>query len=90
MVDSVSFGPARPLAGLSAHTVKRESRVACTTSSRAEPHSLSLAAALAQLGPPHDASKIASLKAAIASGSYQINLGNIADGIIRFGSGDLG
>lgn len=90
MVDSVSFGPARPLAGLSAHTIKRESRGACTASGRAEPHNLSLAAALAQLGPPHDAGRVASLKAAIASGSYQINLGNIADGIIRFGSGDLG
>lgn len=46
---------------------------------------LSLAAALAQKGPPFDADKVASLRAAIASGSYQINLGSVADGIIRFG-----
>lgn len=53
------------------------------------PQSLSLASALAQKGPPFDADKVASLRAAIASGNYQINLGNIADGIIRFGlSGD--
>jgi flagellar biosynthesis anti-sigma factor FlgM len=90
MVDSISFGPARPLAGLDAHTIKRESQGACAASGRAQPHNLSLAAALAQQGPPHDVNKIASLKAAIANGSHQINLGNIADGIIRFGSGDLG
>lgn len=50
--------------------------------------SLSLASALAQMGPPFDAGKVASLKAAIASGSYQINLGAIADGIVRFGLND--
>ena len=48
-------------------------------------HNLSLAGALAQKGPPFDADKVASLRAAIASGSYQINLGSVADGIIRFG-----
>jgi flagellar biosynthesis anti-sigma factor FlgM len=90
MVDSVSFGPAKPVPGLGAHNVKRESRGADQASPRTAPHNLSLAAALAQLGPPHDAGKVASLKAAIASGSYQINLGDIADGIIRFGGGDLG
>lgn len=90
MVDSVSFGPAKPVPGLAAHSIKREGSVAHQAASRTAPHNLSLAAALAQLGPPHDAGKVASLKAAIANGSYQINLGNIADGIIRFGGSDLG
>jgi len=47
---------------------------------------ISLASALAQQGPPFDAQRIASLKEAIASGSYRIDLGAIADGVIRFGS----
>jgi flagellar biosynthesis anti-sigma factor FlgM len=90
MVDSVAFGPARPVPGLSAHTVKREEHPSKSAGQRAASHNLSLAAALAQLGPPHDAGKVASLKAAIANGSYQINLGDIADGIIRFSGSDLG
>lgn len=48
-------------------------------------HSISLASALAQKGPPFDAAQIASLKEAIASGNYRIDLGAIADGVIRFG-----
>lgn len=48
-------------------------------------HNLSLAGALAQKGPPFDADKVASLRAAISSGNYQIDLGSVADGIIRFG-----
>ncbi|WP_353207052.1 flagellar biosynthesis anti-sigma factor FlgM [Sphingorhabdus sp.] len=47
---------------------------------------ISLASALAQKGPPFDPARIASLKEAIASGSYRIDLGAIADGVIRFGS----
>ena len=47
---------------------------------------ISLASALAQKGPPFDAARIASLKEAIASGNYRIDLGAIADGVIRFGS----
>jgi flagellar biosynthesis anti-sigma factor FlgM len=90
MVDSVNFGTAKPVPGLAAHNIKRESSGAGQAVRRAAPHNLSLAAALAQLGPPHDAGKVASLKAAIASGSYQIDLGNIADGIIRFGGSDIG
>lgn len=49
-------------------------------------HHISLASALADKGPPYDAERIASLQEAIASGDYRINLGAIADGIIRFGS----
>lgn len=48
-------------------------------------HHISLASALAQKGPPFDAAKIASLKEAMASGNYRIDLGAIADGVIRFG-----
>lgn len=48
-------------------------------------HHISLASALAQKGPPFDAEKIASLKEAMASGNYRIELGAIADGVIRFG-----
>jgi negative regulator of flagellin synthesis FlgM len=47
---------------------------------------ISLATALAQKGPPFDAARIASLKEAISSGNYRIDLGAIADGVIRFGS----
>lgn len=47
---------------------------------------ISLAAALAQKGPPFDAERIASLKEAIARGNYRIDFGAIADGVIRFGS----
>ncbi len=49
-------------------------------------HHISLASALAQKGPPFDAERVASLQEAIANGEYRINLGAIADGIIRFGS----
>jgi len=49
-------------------------------------HNISLASALAQNGPPFDAARIASLKEAISRGNYRIDLGAIADGIIRFGS----
>lgn len=49
---------------------------------------ISLASALAQKGPPFDAERIASLKEAIASGTYRIDLGAIADGVIRFGLHD--
>lgn len=47
---------------------------------------ISLATALAQKGPPFDAERVATLRAAISSGSYRIDLGAIADGVIRFGS----
>lgn len=90
MVDSVSFGPARPVPGLRVQTTKQEAQPREPTLGNAGPQSLSLAAALTQLGPPFDAEKVATLKAAIASGDYRIHLGNIADGIIRFGGSDLG
>jgi flagellar biosynthesis anti-sigma factor FlgM len=89
MVDSVTFGPARPVPGPRVQAVRLGAPKPAATVSQAGPQHLSLAAALTQLGPPYDAQKIASLKAAIASGSYQINLGDIADGIIRFGGSDL-
>lgn len=87
MVDSVTFGPAKPVPARSLPTA---TLAACSAAkdapiSVATAHSLSLASALAQKGPPFDADKVASLRAAIASGSYQINLDNIANGIIRFG-----
>lgn len=88
MVDTVSFGPARPVPGLRAQIVKRDGLQQPSVGKTA-PQILSLAAALTQLGPPYDADKVATLKAAIASGDYRIQLGNIADGIIRFGGGNL-
>jgi flagellar biosynthesis anti-sigma factor FlgM len=90
MVDSVSFGPARPVPGLRVQSVKQEVQQRDAGVGKTAPQSLSFAAVLAQLGPPYDAEKVASLKAAIASGDYRIHLGNIADGIIRFGGSDLG
>lgn len=90
MVDSVKFGPAKPVPTSMTRSAKyvalKEARHADLK--RSAPHSLSLASALAQKGPPFDAGKVASLKAAIASGNYQINLGNIAEGMIRFGFSD--
>lgn len=85
MVDSVSFGTARPvtqsrMVATEAPTSKKTDAAPLTIS-----RNLSLASALAQMGPPFDASKVALLKAAIASGTYQINLGDIADAIVRFG-----
>ena len=90
MVDSVTFGPARLASGLRASSApdtvtKRENIL-----QPAAPHSLSLATALAHKGPPFDAEKVASLKAAISSGAYKVDLGTIADGIIRFGARELG
>lgn len=87
MVDSVTFRLAKPVPLAAAHAAKTlespESKAADMQMS--VPHNLSLASALAQKGPPFDAAKVAALKVAIASGNYQINLGNIADGMIRFG-----
>jgi flagellar biosynthesis anti-sigma factor FlgM len=89
MVDSVNFGQAKPVPALNSHHRRVGGRSAdLHAGSSAPAHSLSLASALAQKGPPFDADKIATLRAAIASGSYQISLGHIADGIIRFGLGD--
>jgi flagellar biosynthesis anti-sigma factor FlgM len=87
MVDSVKFGPAKPVPARLSPTATSGGRSAGKGAniSSTTVHSLSLASALAQKGPPFDADKIASLRAAIASGSYQTNLGNIADGIVRFG-----
>ncbi len=62
MVDSVSFGPARPVPGLRVPAVKQEVRQREAGVGKAAPQSLSLAAALAQLGPPYDAEKVAALK----------------------------
>jgi flagellar biosynthesis anti-sigma factor FlgM len=90
MVDSVTFGQAKPVPArrsLVANEVVRSATNDAKSSATAT-HSLSLASALAQKGPPFDADKVASLRAAIASGRHQINLGNIADGIISFGLSD--
>jgi len=48
---------------------------------------ISLATALAQKGPPFDAERVASLRAAIASGKYHVDVGAIADGILHFSTG---
>jgi negative regulator of flagellin synthesis FlgM len=92
MVDSVKIGPAKPVpfgrfqhAKGAAETGRPARAISAPTA-----QSLSLAAALAQKGPPFDAGKVASLKAAIASGTYKVDLASVADGIIRFGGGDLG
>ena len=89
MVDSVSFGPARPVPGPQLQAVKQELQKREISAGKTAPQSLSLAAALTQLGPPYDADKVATLKAAIASGDYRIHLGTIADDMIRFGGSDL-
>ena len=90
MVDSVHFGPARPVPGLRIAGVRDAARPSENIVTVSSPQRLSLAAALAQKGPPFDAGKVASLKAAIASGTYRVDLASIADGMIRFGGHDLG
>jgi flagellar biosynthesis anti-sigma factor FlgM len=90
MVDSVTFGPARLAPGLRASGAAEAAPKRENSLKPAAPHSLSLATALAQKGPPYDAEKVASLRAALASGTYKVDLGAVADGIIRFGGQDLG
>lgn len=89
MLESVTFGPARPVPGTGVLAVKPPLPQHRSIVGNAEPQSLGLAAALTQLGPPCNADKVATLKAAIASGGYCINPGAIADGVIRFGGSDL-
>ena len=87
MVDNVRFGPASPVP---AHRSVAASDVKCIAPAAvapAAPQTLSLASALAQKGPPYDADKVAQLRAAIASGAYAINLGAVADAMMRFGGG---
>jgi flagellar biosynthesis anti-sigma factor FlgM len=90
MVDSVTFGPARLAPGLRASGAAEAAPKREKMLKPAAPHSLSLATALAQKGPPYDTEKVASLRAALASGAYKVDLGAVADGIIRFGGQDLG
>jgi flagellar biosynthesis anti-sigma factor FlgM len=69
-------------------SVDRPDRIrpdAAPTAPDGAPPRLSLAAALAQKGPPFDAERIASLRAAITSGEYRVDLTSVADAIIRFG-----
>jgi flagellar biosynthesis anti-sigma factor FlgM len=87
MVDNIGFRSASPVAiqrSLTAHDIVREPKRNATV---AAPQTLSLAAALAQKGPPYDADKVAQLRAAIASGAYAFNLGAVADAMMRFGGG---
>ena len=88
MLDTVSFGTARPVPQSRPATQDVRTFTKADAAPPTNARSLSLASALAQMGPPFDAGKVASLKAAIASGSYQINLADIADGIVRFGLND--
>ncbi len=87
MVDEVRFGPARPASARRPLAAGDIVRVARPSVPSAAPQTLSLASALAQKGPPHDADKVARLRAAIASGAYAIDLGAVADAMMRFGSG---
>ncbi|MFN5127190.1 MAG: flagellar biosynthesis anti-sigma factor FlgM [Sphingomonadaceae bacterium] len=87
MVDSVTSKPPI-LAGVGQNMASDIPKLRPKKVQNIQPvaHNISLASALAQNGPPFDAARIASLKEAIASGNYRIDLGAIADGIIRFGS----
>lgn len=91
MVHSVTSKPS-VLAGV-VHKIGADSPTLRTDKAQSvQPvaHNISLASALAQKGPPFDPERIASLKEAIASGTYRIDLGAIADGVIRFGSHNAG
>jgi flagellar biosynthesis anti-sigma factor FlgM len=87
MVDNVRFGPASPVPAPRPLVASDVVRIAQPAVAPAAPQTLSLAAALAQKGPPYDADKVAQLRAAIASGAYAINLGAVADAMMRFGGG---
>jgi flagellar biosynthesis anti-sigma factor FlgM len=86
MVESIRPGaasfPGKPRV---ANRLDRTSPDAAPAAPQSAPPRLSLAAALAQKGPPFDAERVASLKAAIASGEYRIDLTAVADAIVRFG-----
>ena len=89
MVDSVNFGPAKPVPGLATAGIRDVARKTKNGVDTSAPQRLSLADALTQKGPPFDAEKVATLKAAISSGAYQVDLASIADGVIRFGGHNL-
>ncbi|MBL0925931.1 MAG: flagellar biosynthesis anti-sigma factor FlgM [Sphingomonadaceae bacterium] len=92
MVDSVTFGPAKPVPLGRASSGKNAEQAGRLTGAgtASAAQSLSLAAVLAQQGPPFDAEKVALLRAAIASGTYKVDLASIANGIIRFSGRNLG
>jgi flagellar biosynthesis anti-sigma factor FlgM len=83
MVDRITSAP--PTA-IRASRLTGSAPLAATNVTGAPPRTISLAAALAELGPPYDAERVASLKAALSDGSYRIDLGNLADAILSFGS----
>lgn len=87
MVDNIRFGPARPVPATGILTASDIVRARVPSAIQSAPQTLSLAAALAQKGPPYDADKVAELRAAIASGAYAIDLGAVADAMMRFGGG---
>jgi flagellar biosynthesis anti-sigma factor FlgM len=87
MVDYVRLGPASPVPATRPLVAGDVVRIAQPAVAPAAPQALSLAAALAQKGPPYDAGKVAQLRAAIASGAYAIDVGTVADAMMRFSGG---
>ncbi len=51
------------------------------------PRLISLSSELAEQGPPVDVGRIATLRNAIADGSYSVNVDKIADAMLRFRAG---
>lgn len=76
MLDSVNPEPAQPVPAAKVASV--------TDLARQNEWGVDKAATLARNGPPVDAQKVTSLKAAISSGIYSTDLANIATGVIRF------
>jgi flagellar biosynthesis anti-sigma factor FlgM len=87
MVDNVRFGLARPVPTHRPSAATEVVRALPSTVTPVASATLSLATALAQSGPPYDPVKVAQLRAAISSGTYTIDLGAVADAMMRFGGG---
>jgi len=88
MVHSVTL----QLAQLAVLSHKKTADVAAARPNAPHPaqpatENITLATALAQKGPPFDAERVQALRADIMSGKYRIDLGAIADGMVRFSAG---
>jgi flagellar biosynthesis anti-sigma factor FlgM len=85
IVESINPASVIPVASLGVVDLKKTARRMEIRVSAAAPLRPGLAAALAQKGPPFDAEKVAMLKAAISSGTYQVDPSSTAICMIRFG-----
>ncbi len=89
MVDSVTLWPVRPVSRSAQDDGARATRSETASarpvgSSPSLPKLVSLAADLAEAGPPVDYAKIAQLRQAIAQGDYVLDVDSIAHSMVGF------